>query len=210
MASIHQSECGLGLSAIEERLPDEVTFVFGQHWLQHTGHGFAPGTVKLGKQDNALVVFAELVDESVNRESYALNYPAFKQCDAFEIFLHAAGASSYHEFHVTPSNSRLQLRIPVTGPTRLALTECAVSERLFRSEARIRPPGWQVAAVIPLAPLCEVAAVPDEWACSFGRYDYTAGNPEPVISSTSRHTICSFHRRHEWTVVDLRKLPSVL
>jgi hypothetical protein len=165
--------------------------------------------VKVGRLGDALTLFAELVDESVNREVFALNFPAFQQCDAFEIFLHAAGAEWYYEMHITPSNSVLQLRLPLTGPTSNSITECAVSERLFGSETRVQPPGWQVAAVVPLAPLCEGKSIPDQWACSFGRYDYTAGNSEPMISSTSAHAARNFHRRQEWRIIRLSELSMV-
>jgi hypothetical protein len=40
----------------------------------------------------------------------------------------------------------------------------------------------------------------------FGRYDYTPGQTRPVISSTSPHAICSFHRRDEWRRVRLADL----
>jgi hypothetical protein len=40
----------------------------------------------------------------------------------------------------------------------------------------------------------------------FGRYDYTPGQPKPMISSTSPHAICNFHCREEWRRVRLADL----
>ena len=197
------------LNSIEAQLSGEPGFPFGQDWLKAADRDLAPGIVRLGRRGASLAVFADLVDTSVTRESFEFNFPAFTKGDAFEIFLHAPGVNVYYEFHVTPSNSILQLRLPIVGREAFSLAECSVSERLFESDVRIQPPGWQVAALIPLSPLCDSLPIPEKWACSFGRYDYTLANTKPVISSTSHHAVCNFHRLSEWMPIDLRELPQI-
>jgi hypothetical protein len=71
-----------------------------------------------------------------------------------------------------------------------------VAGPLFISETSLTPEGWSVLARIPLDGL--FPASPPEWLLSFGRYDYTQGQPKPVISFTSPHAACNFHRRKEW------------
>ena len=112
----------------------------------------------------------------------------------------------YYELHVTPSNSILQLRFD-GEETRRPLDERMVSTPVFSSHTWVTPEGWSVFARIPLPPLSPQPC--GEWRLSFGRYDYTPPEPNPVISSTSPHTVCNFHRKEEWRWVTFAELPSV-
>jgi hypothetical protein len=85
------------------------------------------------------------------------------------------------------------------------MEELTVAEPLFYSETSLTPEGWSVVARIPLGGLFPTTHL--EWLLSFGRYDYTPGQPKPVISSTSPHAICNFHRKEEWRRVRLADLP---
>jgi hypothetical protein len=93
---------------------------------------------------------------------------------------------------VTPSNSILQLRFDGEGETK-SLDDQMVTEPIFSSETTLIPEGWSVVARIPLDGLFPTTH--PEWLLSFGRYDYTPGQTKPVISSTSPHAVCNFHRR---------------
>lgn len=119
------------------------------------------------------------------------------------ILLGPVDEKAYYEFHVTPSNSVLQLRFDGEGEAK-SLEEHLVAEPLFNSETSLTPDGWSVSARIPLDGLFPTTH--PEWLFSFGRYDYTPGQPKPVISSTSPHTVCNFHRRKEWRRVRLADL----
>ena len=173
---------------------------YGQHWLSQTEPAFMPGQVAFGPSGNELLIHAELSDSHVMQDVFPFNFPAFMQCDAFEIFLGPADGNAYYELHVTPSNSVLQLRFDGAGQTK-SLEEHTVAKPLFTGETSLTPEGWSVVARIPLVGLFPTSH-PD-WLLSFGRYDYTPGNPEPVISSTSPHAVCNFHRREEWRRVRL-------
>ena len=135
---------------------------------------------------------------------FPFNFPAFMHCDAFEIFLGPADEKAYYELHVTPSNSVLQLRFDGDGePT--SLEDRMVAKPLFSSETAVAPKGWNVFARIPLDDLFPTAH--SEWLLSFGRYDYSPDGLQPVISSTSPHAVCNFHRKEEWRRVRLSELP---
>jgi hypothetical protein len=179
------------------------TWPFGQPWLPQTEPAFAPGRVVIGLSGNELVIRAELSDAHVMREVFPFNFPAFKQCDAFEIFLGPADEKTHYEFHVTPSNSVLQLRFDGVGEAQ-TMEERLIAEPLFNSETSLTPEGWSVIVRIPLDGL--FPTMHPEWLLSFGRYDYTPGQTQPVISSTSPHVICNFHRREEWRRVRLAEL----
>ncbi|MFZ4778004.1 MAG: hypothetical protein ACOYM3_21755 [Terrimicrobiaceae bacterium] len=176
---------------------------YGQPWLPQTEPGFAPGRVSIACKNDNLLIRAELSDAHVTTDSFPFNFPAFKQCDAFEIFLGPADEMVYYELHVTPSNSVLQLRFDNTEETN-PLIEQRVAKPLFSSETSLTPGGWSVVARIPLKGL-SLTSHP-EWRLSFGRYDYTPGQTKPAISSTSPHAICNFHCREEWRWVRLADL----
>ena len=184
----------------------EFVWPFGQPWLPQTEPAFAPGQVAISLSDNELMIRAEFHDAHVMQEDFPFNFPAFKQCDTFEIFLGPADEQAYYELHVTPSNSVLQLRFDGVEEAK-PLEELTVAEPLFSSETTLIPEGWSVVARIPLGGL--FPTLRPEWMLSFGRYDYTPGQPNPVISSTSPHTVCSFHCKEEWRRVRLEALPLV-
>jgi len=162
-----------------------------------------PGHVAISLSENEFVIRAELHDAHVMQEAFPFNFPAFMQCDAFEIFFGPADMKAYYELHVTPSNSLLQLRFDGEGEAK-PLEELTVVEPLFTSETAIIPEGWSVIARIPLKGLFPTTH--PEWLLSFARYDHTPGQTKPVISSTSPHAVCNFHRREEWRWVRLADL----
>jgi hypothetical protein len=62
-----------------------MTWPFGQPWLPQPDLAFAPGQVTLGLSENELAIRAELHDTHVMQDVFPFNFPAFMQCDAFEI-----------------------------------------------------------------------------------------------------------------------------
>ena len=183
-----------------------ITWRYGQPWLPQPEPAFAPGRVSLARENDALVIRAELHDGHVMQDVFPFNFPAFTRGDAFEIFLGPADKNAYYELHVTPSNSVLQLRFDGEGGAK-SLEDHMVAEPLFYSETSLTPEGWTISARIPLTGLFPTSH--PEWLLSFGRYDYTPGEPKPVISSTSPHAVCNFHRREEWRRLTLAELPSL-
>ena len=180
------------------------TWLYGQPWLPQPEPDFAPGSVMIGLSGDELVIRAVLTDVHPMQDLFALNVPAFLQCDAFEIFLGPADEKAYYELHVNPSNSILQLFFDGTEAKK-TLEERMVDNPLFTSRTELIPEGWSVEARIPLKGL--FPGDHPEWLLSFGRYDYTPGKPKPVISTTSPHSVCSFHRKNEWRRVWLAELP---
>jgi hypothetical protein len=184
----------------------DFTWIFGQPWLPQVEPAFAPGWVEIGRENDDLLIHAELQDAHVMKDVFAFNFPAFMQCDTFEIFLGPADENAYYELHVTPSNSVLQLFFDGSAEKK-SLEERMVGEPLFSSETAMTSDGWSVSVRIPLTRLFPGSN--PEWLLSFGRYDYTPGESKPVISSTSPHTVCNFHRKEEWRRVRLDELSSM-
>ena len=181
-----------------------LVWEYGQPWLAQVEPAFAPGRVSIGRENNDLVIRADLDDSHVMTDVFPFNYPAFMQCDAFEIFIGPVGEQAYFELHVSPSNSVLQLYFDGSN-TKKTLEERMVAKPLFTSQTQLTPRGWSVLARISLKSLFSDSHA--EWLLSFGRYDYTPGWRKPVISSTSLHTVCNFHRKQEWRRVALTSLP---
>lgn len=200
-----------------------------QAWRESPEEGFRPGTVRVGTQGGALWIFAELADDDIFNPVTAFNDPAFLRGDAFEMFFAPEGQSSYRELHVTPGNVRLQLCFPRLGAARELpcdvddpLEPFKVAEVLFESWTTVERGRWTVLACVPLAsivetkgdregdsPLSEGGAVPVPVVirCSFCRYDWTRGSDCPVLSSTSLHPVCDFHRVGEWRRIDITPTP---
>jgi hypothetical protein len=82
----------------------------------------------------------------------------------------------------------------------IALDTLAVHPPGFEAEVALVDGGWRVQAKIAYPVLG--ADLPERgvtrWRASFCRYDARPSLGGLVLSSTSPHEICDFHRRHEW------------
>ena len=187
--------------------------VLGQAWLPAPEPDFEPAIVRTGWRGSDLLMFAELTDADIFSRATALNQKTWELGDAFEIFLRPVEQTAYAEFHITPNNQRLQLRIP-NEPALRAAQKSGVVEPFFMLGDVIRTSTWVMPAArlwcayaeIPAAAVCEKPTpLPgSEWLFSFSRYDYTRGRNEPVISSSSPHQIADFHRQQDWGRLALR------
>jgi len=182
-----------------------VEWSFGQPWLAQAEERFQPGRVRILAEGTILCLESVFEDAWVSRESYPLNHRAFLECDVLEIFLQREGEDYYHELHVTPSNSLLQIRLK-SDDIASNKSGALVWESLIDSKTQMTDSGWRVIArvrldMLSLNPL-------GVWRVSFGRYDYRPNGHSPVISSTSLHTHCGFHRIDEWRALDVGSLQS--
>jgi hypothetical protein len=157
------------------------------------------------------LVFAELTDIDIHSAATALNQRMWELGDTFEMFLRPAGQEAYVEFHVTPNNQRLQLRIANPEALRRARAANVIDEFLlpgdvYYSATWVQPEHrrWFVFADIPAVVVCGTTEViaGSRWHFSFSRYDYSRGSGEPVISSTSPHAEADFHRQQEWGLLE--------
>ena len=195
------------LASVRAAFRDATPIPLRQAWLKTPEQDFAPGSVRTGWREDSLFVLADLYDVDVFTRAEQHNERFWQLGDTFEIFLQPAPGRPYVELHVAPTNLRLQLRFAKppsasdADPFGIALihdqvydsrTWVTAAEHGWRAFARIR-----AAVVGHSGPQASAA-----WRVSFGRYDATRGRQEPVISSTSPHTVPAFHRPHEWS--DLR------
>jgi hypothetical protein len=182
-----------------------------QAWRAKPEEGFQPASVRVGVRDSALWILAELADRDIVDPPAAFNDPAFLKGDAFEMFFAPEGQPASFEFHITPGNVRLQLRFPQPGAARAAprdakdpLAPFKVEEPLFESWTTIAEERWSVLARVPLLSIVEKKNPFPAMGggavirSSFCRYDWTRGRDQPVLSSTSPHPVCDFHRIEEW------------
>jgi hypothetical protein len=179
-----------------------------QAWLPQEQAELRPSLVRVGRTADALLVLAELHDEDIHNRAAKLNEMTFLLGDAFEMFLRPERQPAYVEFHVTPDNVKLQLRFPdesaIFGPAekRKPIESYMIRHEVFTSRVWVQPAQkrWLVLASIPAAAVYTqpVPLAGEAWRFSFSRYDYTRGAAQPVLSSTSPHVQCGFHRQQEW------------
>ncbi|HVU09005.1 MAG TPA: hypothetical protein VHG89_10720 [Verrucomicrobiae bacterium] len=192
-----------------------VVLSFQQAWLPAEEAGFFPGEVRMGWRERSLLVFAELTDLDIFHDATGANQRMWELGDVFEMFFKVAEMESYVEFQVTPHNQRLQLHYPDADAVERVrksgrFADFLIRDEVFHSQTWIEPQlnRWQVYAEIPADAVCGSNEPMEntQWLFSFGRYDYTRGVTEPVISSTSLHAKLDFHRQHEWGVMTFNNL----
>lgn len=183
----------------------------GQSWLPGPEPDFQPADVRTGWRGDELLVFAELTDLDIYNDAVRLNQKTWELGDVLEIFLRPLEQETYVEFHITPNNQRLQLRIPSTAAIRSAqksgmFDSFLLPGEVIRSNVWIEPGKWSAFVRLPAEVVCATAkALPgSEWRFSFSRYDYTRARKGPVISSTSPHPVADFHSQAEWGTLKFR------
>ena len=185
-----------------------------QAWRAEPEPDLLPARVRVGWSREAMIVEAELSDRDMFNPVTEFNQAAYNQGDVFEIFLRPEWQAAYFEFHITPGNQVLQLRfandqeiqhLPATGSLDERLAAHKIWKSRITSAVRVDPgtQRWFVSVVIPFALVVETGAMQPgaRWFCSFCRYDYTRGRSAPILSSTSPHAKCDFHRQQEWRPV---------
>jgi len=172
---------------------------------------FQPASVRLGWNEQALLILADLEDATPVSSATGDNQRLWTLGDVFEIFLRDTDHPSYAELHIAPTGHRLQLQFP-SGEM---VAELRSGERPLEDFIVERPlvdfriarssTGWRVLAGVPWTTLNSQGVPPlgGRLLASFSRYDYVAPDQAPTLSSTSIHEQVDFHRQWEWTQLDL-------
>ncbi|MEY4385660.1 MAG: hypothetical protein RLY20_943 [Verrucomicrobiota bacterium] len=185
-----------------------------QAWQDAPSSNFAPAVVRVGWRHNVLWVYAELTDADIFTQASGLNQRLWELGDSFEIFLRPEAQQEYFELQVSPNNQHLQLRYVNTAALNRArktgdLAEALIPGDAFRSRVWIEDQcsRWSVLAEIPAYLICgsSDALAGSVWRYSFSRYDYTRGEHEPAISSSSPHAEANFHRQEEWGQLEFKR-----
>jgi hypothetical protein len=198
-------------------LPSRPLLELKQHWLTSPDVDFAPGFVSAAWDKNFLYVYATLRDQDIFNPLEGFNLPFHQKGDIFEILIRSRDSDAYFEFQVTPQNHLLQLKFPhrsslpdfkASGANLEQLVETfKVPNRIVQTHAHVDQANntWTVFVKIPAEALSADAELRpyDRLQFSFCRYDYTRGKTDPVLSSTSDLSMCSFHRQEEWTTMTL-------
>lgn len=178
-----------------------------QGWLARQEAGLRPTGVRVGWDGTDLLVLADLVDDDPFNPIAVYNEASFQHGDVFEVFLRPVEQDPYYEFHVTPANQTFQLRFPsaqafATAGRQGVQAAWKLATPVMRSRTRVLADRklWLALARIPVGQVAETAPVApgSRWLFSFSRYDYTRGSDRPVLSSSSPHAVCNYHRQEEW------------
>ncbi len=177
---------------------------FLQAWRETVEPGFRPGVARIGWTSQSFWVLAELEDESFVNRATGLNQRTWELGDVLEIFIKTESEVGYYEFHITPDNHHLQLRFPKPGLVFMGMTfETYMLEgELIRSQVWPFPEEkrWAIGVEIPMTLFNESLCEGSRIRFSISRYDFTEGQPRPVLSSTSPLQAMRFHRVENWRV----------
>ncbi len=191
--------------------PKDCSFEFRQSWRSEPESDFQPGTVYAAWNESGWHFRALLSDKIIRNEAKIDHMATWTTGDVFEVFLQEQEGTRYSEIHVTPENHHLVLAFPAPGIirtpgmdwTRWIVRDHGIQSKthIFESEKR-----WEVDLFVPLAFASHGAKLnsKNRWKISFGRYDYSLPDLTPVISSTSSHSQCDFHRIEEWDLVEFQ------
>jgi hypothetical protein len=170
----------------------------GQAWLAAPEPDFLAAEVCVGRQGNSLIVSATMPDLDIFTKATDANQRTWELGDVFEIFLKPEGEEFYRELHITPANTRTQLRFDAESVPGEFLPD-----GIFASHVWIESGHWHVLAAIPAAVVNgrEEISQGEKWRFSFCRYDAFQDGRQPILSSTSPHPVPKFHRPAEWGVL---------
>jgi hypothetical protein len=159
---------------------------------------------RVGHFGGRVYVQAEIPDSSVCTSAVRENERLWEKGDVFEMFFQVAGCRPYFEFHVSPNNLRLQLRVPGRENfDRSRFDEYLLPPGSFQSVTEVGPGRWALLAVFDPATLGAPALLKSQiWRFSFCRYDADQPGGEARLSSSSRHAELDFHRVHEWNELE--------
>lgn len=194
--------------AIRAGQDQPAVFTLSQPWQKYRDVAFRPTRVELRWQPDALLVEAELDDADAISSSTADGQKMWELGDVFEMFVQVGGRTDYVEMHVTPHGHRLHLQLPGTFGRRpdgsvATFEEMLVRPPAFDATAERTARGWRVRAAIPARVLgLDNFDAGRRLRVSFCRYDASPSAP-PVLSTSARHPVVSFHRPDEWTRVTL-------
>lgn len=200
------------LDAVRAAFRPAPCCVLQQAWQEKASPGFLPATVWAGWQADSLWIYAELMDVDIFTQASATNQRLWELGDVFEFFLRPASQESYVEFQIAPNNQYAQFRYPDRAALEQArkhgFARAMIPEKIFSSRTWIRETEacWHILLRIPAATvgISTLSLAGQQWRFSCGRYDYTRGMREPVISSTSLHVRADFHRQEEWGQLDFQ------
>lgn len=156
-----------------------------------------------------LYVWAKLLDRDIQATVTQRDDQTWMD-DCFEVFLKPSkDHSGYYEFHVTASNTQMDLYIPERTAKAYAIYKSS-HEFDFQSAAKVDGTlddrtdvdrGWQVEFKIAWKDFYRTGGKPTEgevWTYSLCRYDYDRDEQQPRLTSTSALTQPSFHRHEEF------------
>ena len=184
-----------GWPAIDAAFAGLPALPFGQAWLGELEPRFRPASARFAWREGCLCVKVDLQDDDVFNPVTRFNEPAFLKGDVVEIFALAPGGRHYCEVHSTPGATVYQVRFLTERPRE---SLAFIASPAARAVTRKTGEGWSAYLEMPFE-LAEAAPAPgQQWRVAVCRYDYTRGQPQPVLSSTAPLTEPNFHQLERW------------
>lgn len=194
--------------SVERAFRNAPSLSFKQSWLPRPEKEFQPAEVRIGYRNHSLWFYAILQDTNIHNAATKDQQAAFLLGDVIEVFARPEHDEAYIEIELTPGNRKYQVRWAEAADEGYKVDERGPTEVTpsIWSAARVNAKRhrWRVLAEIPAAMLGHSKTIEpgSSWLISFGRYDYTRGREEPVLSSTSSPAIARFHDQDSWRRVE--------
>ncbi len=188
-------------------------FTYQQHWLPQQEKDFRPAHSFVSWSPHGFHIHASLTNLNPQNRAVKDHEMLCELGDVFEVFLQDTRSERYFEIHISPENKKLVLEFPQIGfvrtpefQTQWEKNVVHESNIIHRTRLLKEQNKWEVDLFVPFLLLTTEGApkVGDLWKISMGRYDCSILEAPPVISSTSRHAICDFHRVDEWDLIQLQ------
>lgn len=188
-----------------------------QHWLPQTEPGFRPGRARLAWTNaGELLVLAELQDRDIHAERPTSDRRLWRLGDLLEVFIRPEEAPEYYELHVTPNGDTACLHWPSfeqfmelsSHPSwPQAWGDYVLEPVPFTHCVRVQPADerWEVLVRIPVTTMFQGCGLLEgsRWRVNISRYDFTRGDPQPVLSATAHLPRCAYHLVEFWNQVQL-------
>ena len=195
------------LEAVEQAFHGHPSIGFQQAWLPAPQPNLLPTIVRTGWDSKAVWIFADMKDIAIHNSATKLNEHLWELGDVFECFVRPLPGLTYYEFHVSPENQRLQLKFANSQKhwehkaAKEGMTSFMLEGQAIQTHTWVTPgEEWKALMRIPASTLHPKTPyhAGDVWKFSFSRYDVTDKVEDAVLSSSSPHKVCGYHRQQEW------------
>ena len=168
-----------------------------QSWLPGQEADFRHGNADFSWNNGRLILTADLFDANVLTTATAHGQRLWEHGDVAELFVQKIGEEGYREYQVAPNGFTLALTYPdLSGVAALRSGERQIEDFFcgdpFEARGELTATGWMAHFSIPLD-----SFPGGKFRVSCCCYDAAAGRAT-IISSTSPHPVCDFHRPQDW------------
>ncbi len=165
------------------------------------------GVAVFSWSSQGLTARVAMSDKSISNNALGPKEKTWELGDVVEFFVKPSGGSQYYEFHVTPHNVLLDLRIESADKVAEAWERRYQYQSLAKSRTMVSEGAWLAHLFVPWSAIGIKPAPGTEFSFAVCRYNYLNYNKNShniEYSSTASLTQLNYHRPWEWQVAVLK------